>query len=664
MFNMWKKLYNGEDIVALTKRGIAGIIAASNERADGKFEQSGSELSIVVHKSCRKEYTRPTSIEAAKRKQLEERKDESKRSSQVSLRSSVPAFDFRRNCLFCGEEASQEKEKKKEVKYRKVINTVTTLTFKDSVKQRCDERQDELGRLVQARVDSVHDLVAAEARYHRVCDQSFFTALKPKSGRGRKDDKAKGEAFQNLIEYMENSDECQFLLDDLVNRMARGSSSQTYGRQYLKDKLKDQYGDAILITEIPGKSSIVNFKGRADQILMEYWDSERESSMDSERLKFVETAAKVVRDDIRKMVYDCEKYPAADIRSIMKDILPESLKVFLRTVISSRRNPQSQTMERKRTAIGHAIVSASRPRSFVPPILLGLGVYVHRHYASKQLIQLLGSFGFSVPMSEVHRYEYSVLCVERPQATNAEYTQFCFDNADFNIRTLDGKNTFHCMGGIMCTSPASEIGAPAIPRVSEVPKASDIANMGKFDIYWYRKPFRSGLKSITVKDLGAEVTAPVVSAMIMDNLWLCGKWAGCESPPSWNGYMKASFSSHENFHTTDIEALPFINLEPSNPSTIYSALKFAAAHCQNIGQKFCFVTFDQPLYAKGAEIVASDTSRELENVIVRLGGFHLLMSYLGAIGYVMSGSGIEELWTEVYAKLTVPHMLSGHAYSR
>ncbi|KAJ8881758.1 hypothetical protein PR048_018244 [Dryococelus australis] len=51
-------------------------------------------------------------------------------------------------------------------------------------------------------------------------------------------------------------------------------------------------------------------------------------------------------------------------------------------------------------------------------------------------------------------------------------------------------------------------------------------------------------------------------------------------------------------------------------------------------------------------------------VTLRLGGFHLLVSFMGSIGFIMSGSGIEELWMQVYAKSSVTHSISGHAFSR
>ena len=112
----------------------------------------------------------------------------------------------------------------------------------------------------------------------------------------------------------------------------------------------------------------------------------------------------------------------------------------------------------------------------------------------------------------------------------------------------------------------------------------------------------------------------------------------------------------------EITTLPFINMDPSDCSTIYTALCYARAQCDKAGQKTCLVTFDQPLYIKATEIVRS--SPELASVVVCFGGFHLLMSFMGATGYIMSGRGLQELWESVYAKNSVVQMISGHAYNR
>lgn len=94
--------------------------------------------------------------------------------------------------------------------------------------------------------------------------------------------------------------------------------------------------------------------------------------------------------------------------------------------------------------------------------------------------------------------------------------------------------------------------------------------------------------------------------------------------------------------------MPFINLSASNLTTLYSALIYAACESKKHGQ-MCIVTFDQPLFMKSIEMVKSaEQNSDISGIIVRLGGFHLLMSYLGTIGYIMKGSGLEELWETVY----------------
>ena len=52
-----------------------------------------------------------------------------------------------------------------------------------------------------------------------------------------------------------------------------------------------------------------------------------------------------------------------------------------------------------------------------------------------------------------------------------------------------------------------------------------------------------------------------------------------------------------------IHILPFINQDPSQTDTIYSALCFAQMLSEKYGLGLCPVTFDQPLYIKAAEIV-------------------------------------------------------------
>ncbi|KAE8739103.1 hypothetical protein FOCC_FOCC015395 [Frankliniella occidentalis] len=74
---------------------------------------------------------------------------------------------------------------------------------------------------------------------------------------------------------------------------------------------------------------------------------------------------------------------------------------------------------------------------------------------------------------------------------------------------------------------------------------------------------------------------------------------------------------------------------------------------------------DQPLFQRAAEMISTESANiSIRNVIISLGGFHLLMSFLGSIGYIMAGSGLDDLWKTVFADIAVQHMLTGKAFSR
>ena len=121
--------------------------------------------------------------------------------------------------------------------------------------------------------------------------------------------------------------------------------------------------------------------------------------------------------------------------------------------------------------------------------------------------------------------------------------------------------------------------------------------------------------------------------------------------------MKAamSLSGTLSVEVSGLRALPFIDMDPGNLTTIYSALLYAARRVSRIGQGHVFLLL---FTSKAVQIVASDRSGLLDGVKVRLGGSHFLI-FLGAISYLMKGSGLEDLFAQVYAPNSVQHMMAG-----
>ena len=106
--------------------------------------------------------------------------------------------------------------------------------------------------------------------------------------------------------------------------------------------------------------------------------------------------------------------------------------------------------------------------------------------------------------------------------------------------------------------------------------------------------------------------------------------------------------------------LPILDLQSSDPTCIYSTLLYVKEQATRLNIKSPCVTFDQPLWYKALAIIDEKNL----NIVCRLGGFHLLMSFLGSIGHLMAGSGVEELLQEIYTPNVIQHVLSGKAFAQ
>ena len=89
-------------------------------------------------------------------------------------------------------------------------------------------------------------------------------------------------------------------------------------------------------------------------------------------------AASIILNDIRLTVYNREEYSTLDGTENGDTLVPRSLKRFIHNLVDGKGKNHTVT-NRKCTSIAHAIISASRPRSFVSPILLGIAVFTPGH---------------------------------------------------------------------------------------------------------------------------------------------------------------------------------------------------------------------------------------------------------------------------------------------
>ena len=119
----------------------------------------------------------------------------------------------------------------------------------------------------------------------------------------------------------------------------------------------------------------------------------------------------------------------------------------------------------------------------------------------------------------------------------------------------------------------------------------------------------------------------------------------------------ATSTLKESKSQSTVQFLPITDLSQSSETCIYSTLLFIIGQARKVGVEIPCVTFDQPLWLKAMGII----KEEQLPIVCRLGGFHTLMSFLGSVAMLMKGSGIEDLFAEVYAENSIPHIMSGKA---
>ena len=331
----------------------------------------------------------------------------------------------------------------------------------------------------------------------------------------------------------------------------------------------------IIETEINGKPNVITFRNKAKAVLFDFY-SHQDLDPEKDKLRIIETAAKLIKDDIKAVKTSHSSYPSFDELKAEECInfLPVSLKTLLTGLFVGKE------MHIKIALIEQAMMQATRPRVLLAPLQIGLGVQLHHLYASHFLIDTLHKHGFCCSYNEVHQFEQNAMLSYGTDIPNhsTQFVQYVADNVDHNIKILDGNNTFHGMEMIATITPANNK-SNQILRVKVTPK--DIATIGRVPIQYHTKP-------------------------------------------AWSGMMQLVHSGRHP-GTSSVMFLPLIDMNPSDTTCVYSTLKYIQEHADrhNVTP---IITFDQPLWWKALMITINEpVGSKLRSIVLRLGGFHTEM---------------------------------------
>ena len=473
-------------------------------------------------------------------------------------------------------------------------------------------------------------------------------------------DTSKESAFYKLCEWFDSEMESGvYTVNQLHEQMKTlaGDDLPVYHERYLKLALEKHYDNSIFITNQEHRKNIVCFRNCTADIIRDYHKKMETGIEDEKKRTIIKTAASLIMNDIKCLNFDKEEFPSL-IEMTSHYELPESLQLLLTCLM-----PHSSV---RQNVAGQNIISSQRPRSSKMPFQLGMSLYLDHKFGSDQLINIMHKIGICESPKETTDYKYTY--IDSTNNTHAasmavlemQIEQHIGDNMDHDLITLDGKSGFHAMGLIKVTTPENanqlEIDENRKMQRKKIMKNEILSNMEGLQHY-VSQPTNAlhETKLTKYEQLLQKVPKRSIPIEVAVGDWYNGWIEGRSVHPNFMGFMHQKYNGLTL--KSSIEFLRIINANPNDMQTIYTTIMRAI---KGTHVSPAIITFDLPLFIKASQIVKE---QKLE-VVVRLGGFHFLKSFLGCIGYIMEDSGLAEALSVVYGPNTVKHILKGAAYSK
>ena len=654
------------------EQGLSKFIYAFNVRkiCNGFTKQDFSEFidfeneiwlkekeNVRWHKNCYASYCSSQNLSTF---QTFRNLEEGSGSSTPSTRSKTLSLDFKTKCLFC-----KLSKRKGDTNLIRIYSDETV----DKIRTRCKEINDvELLRLVAG---DFSELQALEARYHKNCYNLY---LKQDTTSSSNKESIHDICFKLLIEETIEPALTEGRALKICNVLAKYKdflreknydTYESYTTQKLKHKLLTHYGSKICITSEINQgqflySSSINisevFELAADYKQM-LRDKELIESSDTRTDMLLERTAELLKVDISNTkgisTQPLDPMDITDERVI--EIVPESLKTFLDKLCRACGKNNKKLLSISQDII--TLFSNGRKRM---PKQVGLGISLKNSLRSKEFITYLNNLGHSICYDEVLRIEtrWASDILEKgdgfatlPSNLSKDFfTQAASDNGDYGQENTSQHITntvLYQYGnfGSANTSSKSKI----VSRKRSVLLPPTLLEEETF----IKKPT---CPSKFRRELFAKIFLTKQSDEFINEKMITWSWvllrmtgnkvfdieiANKQKVPSWTGFRKCIDLKVSS--PTKIGNCRSIPASPTDINVVYTMLINVKKMLINLGQSDPCITVDESIYAIAKKIQWQVPA--LQDITIRLGGFHRAKNFLGIIGKRMKSSGFEVIAT-------------------
>ncbi len=667
-FKQFDKCSTKNTDIELTVAGcerIKSIIAASKERGDELHTdlevalERDNNHTITCHRNCVSTYCSKLKIQRLLKSRA--RSSSEPPPAKRTRRKTSTEFSFQTHCIFCGEECIEEKDPKHPNRWRAVsrcrtVESLNKKSLREAILHACQERNDVWAEEVELRIQGAFsDLHAADARYHNDCKPAFMA---PKSVQQAQDSVRpadKDSAFSEVIKIMQSDTDRLWSSVELHNLYTEKSGTELQRRR-LVEEISYYFGEKILILSCTGLASLLVFRSRASQLVNLVENSDNDSS----NLKAI---AKQIISESKSIAQDPTCYNSGIDKADVQSQCSETLLSLLSKLSPSLDGSLGALL------IGNMITSVITHKPTTLQIALGV-VLQEKH--------LINTF-----------YDYLVTCsydeVLRFKSSAAKYTsentrihglfdasdgliQTVIDNYDANIASLNGLQSTHALAMLLCQNgQANNSGTGfdyTFPRITKKEMSQPLDDPVPLHMYHGPKhPDMIQLPPGNAEDhdqIEQHATVSVSRARELDVGFLKTVVAS-DNACEYGGFLTKT--ARDQHHTikpaTAVQYRPLLDMKPSDPSTVKTALVEAQVLSERCGQEFVVITADQQIYKVIVDNVWAEPTL-FSNIYPRLGGMHSIMSFCGCIGKLMVDSGLSELLKHAFGG--VEKMLTGKKY--
>ena len=599
-----------EDASAMTKLTKKGVKSLNEAKDKLKRQDINVEIGDNVHADCYRDFRRDSTRNKVSGSTASE---DSKTPSPAKRRSSVTNYNCRTDCFYCTSEITQREINTDQ------ISVVLTVDINEGVRKTIKRRENDRWAVeVEGRLEDIRCMRAKDCRYHHICDSNFRTGKdipikysierrsckkvkmhkRGKHGGGRPKLSDLEKAFQLTEEELLAAENESMTVKDLQEKMvvhlkSLKSNRRPYTTKHIKGLLKAKFKDKLFFTHLPGRKSIVVFRQLAENILYDFHQAKSESEIDEKR-RILRSVGKLCKAAIYNFVDDTDNYPPpediADAEKMYGYVL-EEIRIVLDEVLGDKILVKA--------SLGQALMQNARPRAIQCPLQVAYGVQNHLLTGSRLHAEQSHALGFQASYHDVLTFEKSA-AVCQAGGLPAEFDPKIHtlnlhgDNADSQIQTLDGFGQLHSMGMMASISPGIDMAKSRRIKKKINITYEDLKAVSKVEIHL--SDYDGTNPGLAYKPV--DIPSPLVNrATFYNNLYLMHDFAWTFNNPEiplFSGFMSQVHNNNSFGSSIDTRNdkerspssfifLPFINMDPTDPTCIESTLCYFACYCQFYG---------------------------------------------------------------------------------